>query len=118
MSRRPIRQLLEDIAERIRRIDRHMRGIDRDAFLADEKTSDSVVRNLEVIGEAAARLPTSFRDRHPEVPWRRIVGLRNRIVHAYFDVDLELVWAIVVRELPELEAQVISLSIKTKNKTA
>lgn len=103
MSRRPVRMLLEDILQRIRRVARFVRGMEREEFLADEKTCDSVVRNLEVIGEAAGRLPAEFRGSHPEVPWRRIIGLRNRVVHAYFDVDLELVWQIVQHELPELE---------------
>ena len=75
----------------------------KSAFLADEKTTDSVARNLEIIGEAASRLPREYRHKHPDVPWQRIVGLRNRIVHAYFDVDLELVWEIVRGEMPELK---------------
>ena len=62
-----------------------------------------------MIGEAAGRLPAAFRERHQEVPWGRIVGLRNRVVHAYFDVDLELVWEIVRVELPELKARLLAL---------
>ena len=64
-----------------------------------------MVRNLEVIGEAAGRMPLPYRTKWNEVPWQRIVGLRNRIVHEYFDVDLEIVWEIVVTELPVLAAQ-------------
>jgi uncharacterized protein with HEPN domain len=104
MSHRPARLLLDDILERIDRIDRYVADVDRETFLRDGKTSDSVVRNLEVIGEAASRLPEQFRARHAEVPWRRIVGLRNRIIHEYFDVDLELVWEILQTELPGLKA--------------
>lgn len=110
MSRRPGHQLVADILDRIERIEHYIVGYDRVAFLADLKTSDSVVRNLEVIGEAANRLPATFRERCPEIPWARVVGLRNRIVHAYFDVDLELVWKIVQAELPSLKAQLRSLS--------
>lgn len=105
MSRRPVRQLLDDVLERIRRIQRHVDGLDRAAFLEDDKTSDAVVRNLEVIGEACARLPEEFRSVNPQVPWARIIGLRNRVVHADFDVDLELVWEIVRGELAELRSQ-------------
>jgi uncharacterized protein with HEPN domain len=90
------------MVERIERIQQFVEGLDRDAFLQDAKTTDAVVRNLQVIGEAAARLPSEIKERHPDVPWGRIVGLRNRIVHAYFDVDLELVWNIVGQELPVL----------------
>jgi uncharacterized protein with HEPN domain len=109
MSRRPVRQLLADMLERIERIEEFVTGLDRDAFLGDVKTADAVVRNLEVFGEAANRLPVDFQDRHPEVPWRQIVGLRNRIVHAYFDVDLELVWTIARGELPTLKLVLASL---------
>lgn len=109
MSRRPVRTLLEDMLERIGRVERYVTGLDRAAFLRDDKTSDSVVRNLEVIGEAANRLPPEFRQRHAEIPWSRIIGLRHRVVHAYFDVDLELVWEIVCRELPTLKVQLRSL---------
>jgi len=110
MSRRSVRLLVADMLERIERIERHVAGLDRRAFLGDEKSSDAVVRSLEVIGEACARLPERFRSEHPEIPWARIVGLRNRVVHAYFDVDLELVWEIVKGELPELRSRLDELS--------
>lgn len=109
MSDRPVDLLLDDMVERIERINRYVGGMSREAFLADSKTIDSVVRNLEVIGEAANRLPPEFCARHPEIPWRRIVGLRNRIVHEYFDVDIDLVWEIVSSELPTLRSQVTGL---------
>jgi len=109
MSRRPARMLLEDILNRIARIERHVAGMDQEAFLLDDKTCDSVIRNLEVIGEAANRLPDDVRALQEEVPWRRIVGLRNRIVHEYFDVDLELVWEILRSELPELKTLLLAL---------
>ena len=102
--------LIEDMLERIARIERFVVGIDRDAFLRDEKTADSVVRNLEVIGEAASRIPHAFRHEHTIVPWRQIVGLRHRIVHDYFDVDLDLMWTIVRTELPVLAAQLQALA--------
>ena len=109
MSHRPTRLLLDDILERIDRIERYVVDVDRGTFLCDGKTSDSVIRNLEVLGEAAGRLPKRFRAQPAEVPWRRIVGLRNRIVHEYFDVDLELVWEIIRAELPVLKAQLRGL---------
>jgi uncharacterized protein with HEPN domain len=95
--------------ERIERIEGFVAGLERDDFLHDAKTSDAVVRNLEIIGEAAARLPEEFRRSSPEVPWARIVGLRNRVVHAYFDVDLEIVWTIVSVELPALKERLSAL---------
>ena len=109
MSDRPVGVLLEDMLERIDRIARYTQGLDRDAFVHDDKTIDAVVRSLEVIGEAARRLPAEFKARHSEIPWHQIAGLRNRIVHAYFDVDVELVWAVVRAELPGLKAALTKL---------
>ena len=109
MSLRSVRLLIDDMLERIGRIERFLTGLERDAFLRDEKTADSVVRNLEVIGEAASRLPQEFREQHAGIPWRQIVGLRHRIVHEYFDVDLDLVWTIACTELSPLKAQLRAL---------
>jgi uncharacterized protein with HEPN domain len=109
MSRRSIRVLLEDMRDRCGRIERFLGGVSYEAFLADDKTCDSVVRNLEVIGEAASRLPKEFTSAHVGVPWRLIVGMRHRIVHDYFDVDLALVFDICRHEIPELEAKLAEL---------
>lgn len=92
MSPRPATILLDEMLGAIARIERYVAGLDRAGFISDEKTTDAVVRNLEVIGEAAARLPEDLRAGWPSVPWRRVIGLRNRIVHEYFGVDLEIVW--------------------------
>jgi hypothetical protein len=62
-----------------------------DTFIKDDKTIDSVVRNLEIIGEAANRLPENFKAQRSEIEWRKIIGLRNRIVHDYFNIDVEIV---------------------------
>ncbi len=64
---------------------------------------DAVVRNLEIIGEAARQIPSEVRERYPEVPWRRVIGLRNVVVHEYFAVDVEIVWTVVRQSLPELK---------------
>lgn len=81
MSRRFVRLLLDDMLEAIERIDRYVAGIDQPAFLADDKTADAVVRNLEVLGEAAAHVPEDFGASTSDVDWPQIVGLRNRMVH-------------------------------------
>ena len=70
--------------------------------MTDARTFDAILRNLEVIGEAASQVPLAFRERHPEMPWRQIVGLRNVVVHRYFAVDPETVWTIVTDQLPSL----------------
>jgi uncharacterized protein with HEPN domain len=102
MSERSINLLLGDIEEAIARIQRYTTDYSLEQFLHDEKCSDAVVRNLEIIGEAANRLPLDFKQKHTEIEWQKIVGLRNRIVHAYFGIDLLIVWQILEKELGNL----------------
>lgn len=105
MSRREIPLLIEDIWEAIEKIERYISEMNHDAFLKDDKTIDSVVRNLEIIGEAANRLPENFRIQHSEIEWRKIIGLRNRIVHDYFNIDVEIVWEIIQKDLPNFKSK-------------
>ena len=70
--------------------------------MSDDKTIDAVVRNFEIIGEAANRIDSDFRDQNPEIEWKRIRGFRNRIVHDYFGIDYEIVWNIIESYLDEL----------------
>ncbi|MHB0971955.1 MAG: HepT-like ribonuclease domain-containing protein [Thermoanaerobaculia bacterium] len=79
---------------------------DKETFLGSELVQDAVVRNLEVIGEASKALADSVRSSAPEIPWREIAGMRDRLIHRYHDVDLQLVWSTVVRDLPPLEKAV------------
>ena len=102
------RERLADILEAIDRAQRYsVRG--RIAFESDELIQAWIVQQLMVIGEAASQLSGELRERSPEVPWRRIVGLRNRLVHAYFQADLALVWSAVEHDLPSLRKAVSDL---------
>ena len=102
MSKRPIDLLLNDILESIDKVEQYTRGMSFDTFSNDQKSIDAVVRNLEIIGEAANRLPDDFKERHSNVEWYKVVGLRNRIIHEYFGIDLQIIWQIVHVDLPEL----------------
>ena len=106
MSKRDPLVLLEDIVLAIEKIGRYTSRMDHDAFLADELVIDAVARNLEIIGEAARQMPEEFRSVHTQIPWPQIAGLRNRIVHDYFGLDLEIIWEIIQHDLPELEKQI------------
>lgn len=95
------RVYLLHIRDAIRRI-RAYTTAGKEAFLADSKTQDAVIRNLEIIGEAVKQLSAGLKDANPEVPWRRIAGMRDKLIHEYFGVNLRLVWEAVERELPGL----------------
>jgi uncharacterized protein with HEPN domain len=97
---------LDDILQAITKICEYTAGLSPAAFAADSKTFDAVVRNLEVIGEAARTVPEAIRLQHPEVDWKKTVGLRNILIHRYFGVDAEIVWDIIQNKLPALEEQV------------
>ena len=109
MPKRDADLLIEDIQTALARIESYTTGLDRETFLQDQKTIDAVVRNLEIIGEAVRWLPTEFKDRQGSVPWSQIAGMRNRIVHDYFGLDLEIVWHVLQTSLPEFKRQLASI---------
>jgi len=102
MSKRDITLLLDDMLQASIKIKQYTEGYDFDAFMNDEKTIDAVIRNFEIIGEAANRINPEFRQSHPEIEWNRIRGFRNRIVHDYFGIDNEIVWLIIESYLDNL----------------
>lgn len=98
------RQYLDDIRASCNKIIRFTEGMDLPDFRADEKTYDAVLRNLEIIGEAARHVPDDVREAMSTVPWRKISGLRDIVAHAYFGVDDDIVWDVVRNKVPELLA--------------
>ena len=78
----------------------------KEVFFADRKTQDAVVRNLEIIGEATKRVSSSLKDRHPDISWKPIAGMRDKLIHDYFGINLQLVWDVVERDLPALKTKV------------
>ncbi len=106
MSRREPELLLEDIIESIQKIKSYTNGMSSKEFFEDDKTLDAVIRNFEIIGEAANRMPEEIRVNFNDVNWHRIRGFRNRIVHDYMGIDYEIVWEIIVNDLEELQQQI------------
>jgi uncharacterized protein with HEPN domain len=106
MSEREITFFLDDILEGIGAIEEYIHGLSEEEFATDRKTFDAVIRNLEVIGEACGNIPGALREQYAQIPWRKIVGLRNVVIHHYFGVDPETVWFIITRQLPELRDQI------------
>jgi uncharacterized protein with HEPN domain len=113
-----IEDYLQHIAEAIDRITDYIQGIDDAAALErDHKIQDAVIRNIEIIGEAANKIQKQSRDfvaAHPSLPWREIRGMRNRLVHNYFDVNIDLLWTTVKDDLPKLKQQTDRLLIDLK----
>jgi len=98
--------LLRHIRESIDLIFVYMDGVSEDGFKRDIGTQDKVLRRIEIIGEAVKGLPDDFIDIHPEVPWRQIASMRDLIIHEYFSIDIDLVWEIVKKKLPELKSKI------------
>ena len=100
---------LKDILSACRKIDAIITATNEDSFLKDEVLPAAVLHHLTVIGEAISRLSAELRERHPEVPWRQIIAVRHRIVHAYFDLDWQILWDAAISDIPELQRQVLKI---------
>lgn len=100
---RDYKQHIDDILEAIELIREYVDGMDFDAFQADRKTQDAVIRNLEVIGEAAKFLPEDIKAKSEDVEWHKIIALRNILIHEYFGVNLNIVWDVITNKLDQLK---------------
>lgn len=97
---------LEHILQALERIIRYTKGKAFEDFVTDDMMYYAVVKNIEIIGEASNMLTEEFRDKHPQTPWKQVNGMRNYIVHEYFQVDNSVVWDVITDDLPLLEQQV------------
>jgi uncharacterized protein with HEPN domain len=105
---------INDIANSIDEIEEFIEDIDFDTFSNDKKTINAVIRSLEVMGEAATKIPSDIRDKYPDIPWRRMAGMRNKLIHEYFGVDLEIVWTVCTEEIPPLKPFITQLASDLK----
>jgi hypothetical protein len=92
MRKGDVRVYVQDILEAIRRIDEYLEGLTFEVFVGDTKTVDAVIRNFAVIGEAAKHVPVSVKRKYPEVDWKRMAGMRDKVIHEYFGVDPRILW--------------------------
>ena len=110
MSKRQPELLVGDIIDSGNKILSYTQALTFEQFVGDSKTVDAVIRNFEIIGEAANRLPEEFKELHSDIDWHRIKGFRNRIVHDYFGIDHSIVWKIKESFLPDLLVKLETLS--------
>ena len=104
-----IRVYIEDILECIEKIEKYTK-IDEDDFHENTQAQDAVLRRLEIIGEAVKNIPQDFKDKHPEIPWRKIAGMRDVIIHEYSGVNLERVWKVAKEDLVGLKEMIMNIS--------
>jgi uncharacterized protein with HEPN domain len=97
---------IEDILDAMSKAETFVAGMTYEQFELDLKTSYAVVRAIEIIGESAKRLPTVIRDRYPDIPWKDMAGMRDVIIHSYDNVNLRIVWDVVIRDIPCLKPQI------------
>jgi uncharacterized protein with HEPN domain len=106
MSARPDSAYLADIQEAIRRIGDYTASLPYEQFRKDIRTQDAVMRNLEIIGEATKNISASFRKKYSGIPWKQMAALRDRLIHHYFGVNLDIVWGVITEELPQVAGQI------------
>lgn len=100
---------LEHILDCIIKIKEYTKGINQDDFLTNELIQDATIRNFEIIGEATKQLNSDFRKRYPDIEWKRIAGMRDKLIHDYIGVDMFAVWGVIENILPELEVKIVNI---------
>lgn len=97
---------IRDILNAINETKEFVEKMNYEAFVADQKTVNAVIRSLEVLGEAVKNIPKSLRKEYPEIPWSKMAGMRDKLIHEYFGVDLEIVWQVIHEDLPPIKPHI------------
>ena len=100
---------LKDILNSIVHIEEYVANIDYSDFSNDQKTVDAVIRNLEIIGEATKNIPEEIRNQYPNLPWREISGMRDKLIHGYFDVIYSIIWETIQDDLPVIKSEILKI---------
>jgi uncharacterized protein with HEPN domain len=109
MSNRADTDFVNDIREAIQRITSYLGTLSYEDFMKDNKTQDAVIRNIEIIGEAAKGISEELRAETPHIPWKSMAAMRDRLIHHYFGINLDIVWQVVSEELPDLVPELVTL---------
>ena len=99
---RSVREYLRHIRDEISYLESESTGINKDEFLGDETHKRAFIRSIEIIGEAAKHIPEGMRDEYPQIQWRAIAGMRDRLIHSYFGIDYDIVWDVLINHIPVL----------------
>ena len=105
---------VKHILESIKCIEKYAENLDKKHFVSNTLVQDAVIRRLEIIGEAAKNLPQNFKDKHKDIPWIDIADTRNKLIHHYFGIDLDITWDIIEKELPNLKEKIKDILKKEK----
>jgi uncharacterized protein with HEPN domain len=109
MKQRELRDFLEDILEAINLIENITDGLDFVDFFEHKEIFWAVVKLVEIIGEAVKNIPGKIREDYPQIPWRNIAGMRDKLVHEYWAIDEQMIWQVIVKELPDLKSTIMNL---------
>ncbi len=100
---------LNHILDSINNIEKFIKGISRPSFFTNEEKQSAVIRQIEIIGEAVKNLPTEFKNKYSDIPWSKIAGMRDKLMHHYFGVNLDTVWKVTKKDLPELKVKIAKI---------
>ncbi len=109
MIKRDYRDYFQDILDAVNEVKEFTQGMDFEAFINDKKTINAVVRSFEVIGEASKKIPEDVRNTYPTIPWKKMAGMRDKLIHEYFGVDLEILWKTVKESIPPLKESISNI---------
>lgn len=117
MRRKDYRDYFQDIFNSINEIESFIKNYDFENFAKDRKTINAVIRSIEVIGEASKKISKSFKDKYSFIPWNKMTGMRNKMIHEYFGIDLEILWKTVTKDIPSLKPfvqDILQREVETK----
>ena len=109
MHKREWKFFIFDISDSVDKIIRFVGNLLKSEFFSDDKTFDAVMRNLEIIGEAAKKIPPDVKELFPEIAWKKISGLRDIVVHEYFGIDEDIIWDVIENKIPELKENIVKI---------